>query len=63
MSYGAGPLYYLGLLLVGGLLLLEHRLVSPEDLSKVEVAFFQANVGVSLGMFLFIVLDLLARGA
>jgi len=63
VSYGAGPLYYLGLLLVGGLLLLEHRLVSPEDLSKVEVAFFQANVGVSLGMFLFIVLDLLARGA
>ncbi|MGC8967508.1 MAG: menaquinone biosynthesis prenyltransferase MqnP [Thermus sp.] len=59
LSYGAGPLYHLGLLLVGGLLLFEHRLVSPEDLSKVEVAFFQANVGVSLGMFLFIVLDLL----
>jgi len=39
-------------------LVLEHRLVSPEDLSRVDVAFFQANVGVSLGMFLFIVLDL-----
>lgn len=58
LSYGAGALYYLGLFLVGGLLFYEHRLVSPEDLSKVDVAFFQANVGVSLGMFLFIVLDL-----
>ena len=58
VSYGAGPLYFLGLFLVGGLLLYEHRLVSPEDLSRVDLAFFQANVGVSLGMFLFIVLDL-----
>lgn len=56
--YGMGAWYFLGLALVGLLLVLEHRLVSPEDLSKVDVAFFQANVGVSLGMFLFIVLDL-----
>ncbi|WP_243031364.1 menaquinone biosynthesis prenyltransferase MqnP [Thermus altitudinis] len=60
LSYGAGPFFYLGLLLVGGLLVYEHRLVTPEDLSRVEVAFFQANVGVSLGMFLFILLDILA---
>ncbi len=59
LSYGAGPFYGLGLLLVGGLLLWEHRLVSPKDLSRVEVAFFQANVGVSLGLFLAILLDLL----
>ncbi|WP_114311466.1 menaquinone biosynthesis prenyltransferase MqnP [Thermus caldifontis] len=58
LSYGAGPFFYLGLLLVGALLVYEHRLVTPEDLSRVEVAFFQANVGVSLGMFLFVVLDL-----
>ncbi|KGQ22846.1 menaquinone biosynthesis prenyltransferase MqnP [Thermus filiformis] len=61
LSYGAGGWYYLGLALVGALLVYEHRLVSPQDLSKVEVAFFQANVGVSLGMFLFILLDLLFR--
>lgn len=58
VSYGAGPFYFLGLILVGGLLLYEHRLVSPEDLSQVDRAFFQANVGVSLGMFLSILLDL-----
>jgi len=61
VAYGAGGPYFLGLLLVGGLLLVEHRLVSPEDLSKVDLAFFQANVGVSLGMLLFVVLDLLLR--
>jgi 4-hydroxybenzoate polyprenyltransferase len=58
VSYGAGAFYFLGLFLVGGLLLYEHRLVSPEDLSQVDRAFFQANVGVSLGMFLSILLDL-----
>ncbi|MGQ9754069.1 MAG: menaquinone biosynthesis prenyltransferase MqnP [Thermaceae bacterium] len=58
LSYGAGPWYHLGLVFVGALLLYEHRLVSPQDLSKVEIAFFQANVGVSIGMFLFILLDL-----
>lgn len=57
LSYGAGVWYHLGLALVGGLLIYEHRLVSPRDLSRVEVAFFQANVGVSLGMFLFILLE------
>ncbi len=57
-SYGAGVWYYGGLFLVGVLLFLEHRLVSPKDLSRVELAFFQANVGVSLGMFLAILLDL-----
>jgi 4-hydroxybenzoate octaprenyltransferase (EC 2.5.1.-) len=58
VSYGAGPFYFLGLFLVGGLLLYEHRLVSPEDLSQVDRAFFQAKVGVSQGMFLSILLDL-----
>ncbi|WP_243089862.1 menaquinone biosynthesis prenyltransferase MqnP [Thermus neutrinimicus] len=58
LSYGAGSPYFLGLVLVGGLLLYEHQLVSPEDLGRVDLAFFQANVGVSLGMFLAIVLDL-----
>lgn len=58
LAYGSGVFYFLGLLLVGVLLAYEHSLVSPKDLSRVDLAFFQANVGVSLGMFLFVVLDL-----
>ncbi|RDI95144.1 4-hydroxybenzoate octaprenyltransferase [Meiothermus sp. QL-1] len=56
---GAGWPYYLGVLGVGGLLWYEHRLVRPDDLSRVDQAFFHANVGVSLGMLVAIALDTL----
>jgi 4-hydroxybenzoate polyprenyltransferase len=46
-----------GVLGVGAVLWYEHRLVSPSDLSKVDAAFFQANVVISLGMFAFIALE------
>lgn len=54
---GAGWVYYLGVLGVGAVLWYEHRLVKPDDLSKVDQAFFQANVVVSLGMLLTIFLE------
>ncbi|MCS7058071.1 MAG: putative 4-hydroxybenzoate polyprenyltransferase [Meiothermus sp.] len=56
---GAGWVYYLGVLGVGAVLWYEHQLVKPHDLSKVDQAFFQANVAVSLGMLAFILLDTL----
>lgn len=40
--------YYLALLLIGLLFLYEHSLVSPEDLSKVNAAFFNVNGFISL---------------
>ena len=54
-----GPAYFAGVAFVGLVLLWEHRLVKPEDLSKVDLAFFQANVAVSLGLFFFILLEVL----
>lgn len=59
LLYGGGLFYYLGVVAVGLVLLLEHRLVHPDDLSKVQVAFFQANVAVSVGMLIFIALQTL----
>lgn len=56
---GLGWVYYLGLLFVGGVLWYEHHLVKPNDLSKVDQAFFQANVVVSLGMLAIIALETL----
>ena len=38
-----GPLYWLGWLAVVGLLVYEHSLVSPTDLSRLDVAFFNVN--------------------
>lgn len=40
---GLGPLYWIGWLAVVGLLIYEHSLVSPTDLSRLDVAFFNVN--------------------
>lgn len=56
---GAGWPYFLGVLAVGAVLWYEHQLVRPDDLSRVDQAFFQANVVVSLGMLAVILLDTL----
>jgi 4-hydroxybenzoate polyprenyltransferase len=40
---GLGPLYWIGWLAVVGLLVYEHSLVSPTDLSRLDVAFFNVN--------------------
>jgi 4-hydroxybenzoate polyprenyltransferase len=40
---GLGPLYWIGWLAVVALLVYEHSLVSPTDLSRLDVAFFNIN--------------------
>ncbi len=48
---GLGWVYGLALAGVAVLLLAEHWLVKPDDLSRVNVAFFHVNVAVSLALF------------
>jgi 4-hydroxybenzoate polyprenyltransferase len=48
---GLGWLYLTGILAVGILLAYEHWLVKPDDLTRVNVAFFQVNAVISLGLF------------
>jgi 4-hydroxybenzoate polyprenyltransferase len=52
-----GPIYYAGVLGVGILLFLQHRIVKPDDLSRLDAAFFTANGFISMGLFLFTVID------
>src|SRR5262249_49824648 len=40
---GLGPLYWLGWLVIAGLLTYEHSLVRADDLSRLDVAFFNVN--------------------
>ena len=40
---GLGPLYWLGWLVIAGLLGWEHALVRADDLSRLDVAFFNVN--------------------
>jgi 4-hydroxybenzoate polyprenyltransferase len=43
-----GPLYWVGWAAVVGLLIYEHSLVSPRDLSRLDVAFFNVNGYIAL---------------
>ena len=61
LAAGAGRWYYAGVLLVGLVLVYEHRLVKPDDLSRINQAFFEANVIISTSMFFFTLLDILTR--
>lgn len=58
---GFGPLYWFGLVLVGGVLVWEHSIVKPHDLSKANRAFFTANGFVAVALFAFALGDLLLR--
>jgi 4-hydroxybenzoate polyprenyltransferase len=63
LIYPMGIVYYVGVAAVGLLLIYEHALVRPDDLSRVNVAFFQVNIAISLGLFAVSVIDLLLRRA
>ncbi len=43
--------YWIGITIVAGLLLYEHSLVKPDDLSKLTLAFFNINGYISLTLF------------
>jgi 4-hydroxybenzoate polyprenyltransferase len=53
-----GWLYLAGVLAVAVLLVYEHWLVRPDDLVRVNQAFFQVNVVISLGLLLVVVVQL-----
>lgn len=54
-----GAVYLLGIAAVAALLLYEHALVRPDDLSRVNLAFFHVNAVVSLGLLAVGTVDLL----
>lgn len=56
---GLGIVYYLGVLVAIGLLFYEHRLVGPNNLAKIDMAFFNLNGYLSTLMFIFTLLDIL----
>ncbi|MEW4570445.1 UbiA-like polyprenyltransferase [Tautonia sp. JC769] len=54
-----GVIYWAGVAVVAALLVYEHAIVRPSDLGRVNVAFFQVNIGISLGLLAVGVVDLL----
>lgn len=53
-------LYLMGIVLSSALLLYEHTLVKPADLSKLNMAFFNMNGYISITIFVFTLLNYLA---
>ncbi len=60
-SFGLGKLAIAGVAIVAILLAYEHSLVSPDDLSKLNAAFFTMNGVISVVFFVFVAGDLLLR--
>ncbi len=54
-----GNVYYMGVVQVAALLAYEHWLVKPEDLSRVNAAFFNVNGFLSVALLGLVVLDLI----
>lgn len=50
--------FLIGVLISGAILIYEHSLVKPTDLSKLDVAFFNMNGVLSVVMFTFTMIDL-----
>jgi 4-hydroxybenzoate polyprenyltransferase len=55
---GAGVLAWIGVAVAAAILAYEHSLVSAEDLSKLDAAFFTMNGVISLTFFAFVLADL-----
>ena len=53
-----GVIYWLGFAAVSLILFWEHRIVRPDDLSRINRAFFDFNAYVSIGYFIAIIADL-----
>ncbi|MEP7325724.1 MAG: UbiA-like polyprenyltransferase [Gemmatimonadota bacterium] len=58
-GYGAGFgwVYYAGVAVAAGILIWEHQLVKPNDLSKLNAAFFTMNAVMSITVFCFALID------
>jgi len=56
------PVYLVGVAAVAALLVYEHSLVSADDLSRVDAAFFAVNGWISIGYLAFTLLALRLAG-
>lgn len=58
---GTSWAFYLAAVIMGGILFYEHRIINPKDLTKVNIAFFDANSWLALTMLAGTVLDVIIR--
>jgi len=59
LGLSVGWLYWAGVAVVGALLAYEHAIVRPDDLRRLDAAFFTMNGVISIAFFVFVLLDVL----
>ena len=59
--FGLGRIAMLGIVVVAGLLLYEHSIISPRDMRRMNAAFFTLNGVISVVFFGFVTADVLLR--
>lgn len=59
LLFELGAVYWIGLLIAGGLFIYEHALVRADDLSRLDMAFFNMNGYISVTIFVFTLGDYL----
>lgn len=59
LIFGLGIFYWFGMAAAGGLFIYEHSLVKHNDLSRLDMAFFNMNGYISITVFVFTLLDYL----
>jgi 4-hydroxybenzoate polyprenyltransferase len=60
-AFHMGGVYLAAVCLIGALMIAEHRMVKPDDLSRVNIAFFHVNSVISITLFLGVLLDEVIR--
>ncbi|MCF8091936.1 MAG: putative 4-hydroxybenzoate polyprenyltransferase [Desulfotignum sp.] len=62
LGFGMHPVFLIFWIAIAGLIVLEHRLVKPGDLSRIDMAFFHVNSAVSISLFAGILAQAFFRG-
>ena len=62
LATGAGVFFWLGLVIVAAAFVYEHTIVRPDDLSRLNRAFFTVNGFIGIALFCCALLDLVVRG-
>ncbi len=62
LVFNMGPIYLAAVILIGGLLVVEHRLVRPDDLQRIQLAFFNVNSLIAIVLFMGILIDIFFLG-
>lgn len=60
-AFHMGTIYLVAVGIIGLLMIVEHRLVKPDDLSRINIAFFHMNSLISITLFVGVLADELVR--